>query len=87
MSQIKKQWDILSEEERRNHINKIITFFSEERSEEIGVIAAEEVLDFFLENFTKPIYNKGIEEVNEMFKEKMTDLEVDLDAMKQKTDS
>ncbi|EKE06790.1 MAG: hypothetical protein ACD_18C00280G0008 [uncultured bacterium] len=87
MSQIKKQWDILSEEERRNHINKIITFFSEERSEEIGVIAAEEVLDFFLENFTKPIYNKGIEEVKEMFKEKMTDLEVDLDAMKQKTDS
>jgi len=86
MSQIKKQWDILSEEERRNHINKIITFFSEERSEEIGVIAAEEVLDFFLENFTKPIYNKGIEEVKEMFKEKMTDLEVDLDAMKQKID-
>ena len=84
MPQIKKQWDILSEEERRNYINKIITFFAEERDEEIGIIAAGEVLDFFLENFSKNIYNLGVEDANEMFKEKMTDLEVDLDAMKQK---
>ncbi|MDD2656975.1 MAG: DUF2164 domain-containing protein [Patescibacteria group bacterium] len=87
MPPIKKQWDILSEDERRSYINKIITFFSEERSEEIGVIAAGEVLDFFLENLSKTIYNKGIDEAKEMIKEKMTDLEVDLDAMKQKTDS
>jgi len=84
MPKIKRQWNILSEEERRNYINKIITFFAEERDEEIGVIAAEEVLDFFLENLSKPIYNKGIEETKEMLKEKITDLEVDLDAMKQK---
>jgi len=84
MPQIKKQWDILSEEERRNYINKIITFFAEERDEEIGIIAAGEVLDFFLENFSKNIYNLGVEDAKEMFKEKMTDLEVDLDAMKQK---
>jgi len=86
MSQIKKQWDIISDEERRSYTSKIITFFAEERDEEIGVIAAGEVLDFFLENFTKPIYNKGIEEAKEIIKEKMTDLEVDLDAMKQKID-
>lgn len=86
MTKIKKQWDIISDEERRSYISKIITFFAEERDEEIGVIAGEEVLDFFLENFTKPIYDKGIEEAKEMIKEKLTDLEIDLDAMKQKTD-
>ena len=84
MPKIKRQWNILSEEERRNYINKIITFFAEERDEEIGIIAAGEVLDFFLENFSKNIYNLGVEDAKEMFKEKMTDLEVDLDAMKQK---
>ncbi|MFA7245279.1 MAG: DUF2164 family protein [Candidatus Magasanikbacteria bacterium] len=86
MNKIKKQWDILSEEERRSYINKIIAFFETERDEKIGVIAAEEIMDFFLENFTRPIYNKGIDEAKEMLKEKMTDLEIDLDAMKQKTD-
>ncbi|PIZ95357.1 MAG: DUF2164 domain-containing protein [Candidatus Magasanikbacteria bacterium CG_4_10_14_0_2_um_filter_33_14] len=86
MSKIKKQWDIISDEERQSYVSKIITFFAEERDEEIGVIAAGEVLDFFLENFTKPIYNKGIEEAKEMIKEKMDDLSVDLDTMKQKID-
>ena len=86
MPQIKKQWDIISDEERQSYVSKIITFFAEERDEEIGVIAAGEVLDFFLENFTKPIYNKGIEEAKEMIKEKMDDLSVDLDTMKQKID-
>ena len=86
MSKIKKQWDIISDEERQSYVSKIITFFAEERDEEIGVIAAGEVLDFFWENFTKPIYNKGIEEAKEMIKEKMDDLSVDLDTMKQKID-
>ena len=86
MSKIKKQWDIISDEERQSYVSKKITFFAEERDEEIGVIAAGEVLDFFLENFTKPIYNKGIEEAKEMIKEKMDDLSVDLDTMKQKID-
>lgn len=84
MPQLKKQWDVLTDEERKGLIDRVITFFVEERNEEIGIIAAEELLDFFLENLSKPIYNKGIDDSKEILKRQLETLEIDLDAKKQK---
>lgn len=39
----------LTDDERRKVIDEVIVFFSSERGEEIGVIAAERVLDEVLE--------------------------------------
>lgn len=58
----------LTIQQRRDMINRIIDFFQTERDEKIGVIAAEEVLEMFLEGAAADIYNKGVEDTVEFLK-------------------
>ncbi len=81
MSKVKRKWDLLPEGRRRACAEEIITFFEKERDEEIGVIAAEEILDFFLQNVGNHIYNKGIEDSRGTFNKKFIDAEIDLDLL------
>jgi len=78
----KKPWDFLSNDEKRYAIDQIITFFAEERDEEIGRIAAEEVLDMFLELLGPQVYNSALEDAKIWLKEKFTTIEVDYDLLK-----
>ena len=84
MSKITRQWPMLSEEKRKKFIDEIITFFKQKRDEDIGVIAGEEVLDFFLENISEEIYNKGVGDSKELLKKRFADLEFDLDLLLKK---
>lgn len=68
-----------TEEERRKAIDEIIAFFSNERDEEIGVVAAGVVLDFFLSTFGVELYKKGIRQAQDMLKNKLEDLDNELD--------
>lgn len=77
----KKSWDILPEEKRKASLEKIISFFEKTRDEEIGVIAAEEILHFFLQTFGEDIYNKGVCDSKNILCEKFEDLKVDLDLL------
>jgi len=81
MKDIKRKWDRLNETERKTAIEEIINFFSTERDEEIGIIAAEEVLDFFLQNIGNKIYNKGIENAKFALEQRVEDLKVDFDLL------
>ncbi|MEK7673293.1 MAG: DUF2164 family protein [Patescibacteria group bacterium] len=81
MSDIKRKWDLLSEEKRKTIIDEIVTFFNQERGETIGVIAAEDILDFFLQNAAQDIYNKGVEDAKKLLKKRFDDLEMDLDLL------
>ncbi len=85
MNQTKRQWDKLTEERRQQSINEIITFFKESRDETIGVIAAEDVLDFFLQTVAKDIYNKGIDDSKKLLNDRLADLQVDLDTLLDKS--
>lgn len=53
----------LSPEQRRELREEIICFFQEERDEELGIIGAETVLDFFLDVLGETIYNKALDDV------------------------
>ncbi len=77
----KEPLDLLSKERRQTLIKEIITYFKVEREEEIGVIAAEEVLDFFVEGLGKDLYNKGITDAKASVKNCMENMEVDLDLL------
>ena len=81
MAKAKRSWDILSEEKKRRIIGKIIEFFKNERDEEIGVIAAESVLDFFLRDVGTGLYNKGIEDSQKLLKSRIEDIELDMDSL------
>lgn len=74
--------NLINEEKRKVVINEIIIFFKEERDETLGIIAAESILNFFLEDIGKYIYNKGIEDSNSLIKNKLEDLEIELEVLK-----
>lgn len=82
MNNTKKTWDFLSNEKRKLYIEKIISFFREQRDEEIEVLAAENILDFFLENIGPEIYNLGIKKTKELSKNSFNNFEIDLDSLK-----
>lgn len=78
MSDIKRQWELLPKEKRRVCAENIINFFREKRDEELGVIAAEDILDFFLEDIGPMIYNKGVEDSREALRKQFDNLDMDL---------
>ena len=47
MTKIKRRWERLSDEERKLAKDDLILFFENERDQKIGIIAAEEILNFF----------------------------------------
>jgi uncharacterized protein (DUF2164 family) len=79
MTQVQRNWDILSPEQKQKAINDIIDFYSTERGEEIGVIAAENLLDMFLQNVGVDLYNKGVEDAKELAKKKVEEVEMDIE--------
>ena len=64
----------LSEQNKRELKYKIIKYFSEERGEDLGELASELVLDFFLEELAPNIYNQGIEDSYVYMKDGIEDL-------------
>lgn len=58
MTNVKRYWEHLSDEEKRFAKDELILFFERERDEKIGLIAAEEILNYFLQNVGNRLYNK-----------------------------
>lgn len=71
----------LSPEEKKLLVQEVQTFFEQEREETIGVIAAENILDFFLNNLGTVIYNKALDDARVWFSKKMENLETDFDLL------
>lgn len=84
MADNKRNWELLSKERKNSLIKEIITFFKTERDQEIGIIAAEDVLDFFLQNLGKDIYNKAISDSKTTIQHNFENLEIDLDLLLKK---
>ncbi|MCD8484119.1 DUF2164 domain-containing protein [Candidatus Woesebacteria bacterium] len=69
---------LLTAEQRQAAIERIIDFFATERDEEIGIIAAGEVLDMFLHTVGQTVYNKGVEDSSEWMQGRFTEVIMDL---------
>lgn len=80
MTQIKRTWDLLTEPQRKIAIESIIDFFETERTEHIGIIAAEKLLDSFLETNAIVIYNNGVDDTKKFFRERFEGIHIDIDA-------
>jgi uncharacterized protein (DUF2164 family) len=81
MPNIKRKWDILSKEKRETLTREITTYFKTEREIEIGVIAATDILDFFLEALVPDIYNQAINDSKNTIKQNFDNIEIDLDQL------
>ena len=84
MAPVKRNWDFISEEKRKESINEIIDFFNVERNEKIGMIAAEEILDFFLQTIGIDAYNKGINDSIKHLKDRFEDIKIDMETLLKK---
>ena len=71
----------LSKEEKDRMIEEIQGFFYDERDKEIGIIAAQKVLDFFMEDLGRVIYNKALDDSKIWFQKRMEDIELDYDML------
>ena len=76
----------LTDEEKKRLIDEIIHFFEQERDEKIGIIASENVLEFFLNTLGKTIYNKALDDTKIWFEKRMEFMESDFYTMYKNTD-
>lgn len=79
MSALNRRWDRFTSEERKQAIDDLILFFETERDEKIGIIAAEEILNHFLQSAGSKLYNKGIEDARKALQNRHEELKYDLD--------
>lgn len=84
MTIVKRNWDIITAEKRKSIITDIINYFECERDEKMGVVAAEDLLDFMLQNFGPDLYNKGVEDSLHFIQERFHNLEIDMGAILKK---
>jgi uncharacterized protein (DUF2164 family) len=85
MDKKRLEFSFLSPAQKQKAISEIIGFFATERDQEIGVIAAEEVLDMLLETAGADIYNKGVDDTKTLLKKRLEEVEIDIDATLKKT--
>jgi uncharacterized protein (DUF2164 family) len=65
--------------EKQKMIERTQHLFNKERDEDLGVIAAEEILDFFVDELSKTFYNKGLDDSRLWFKHKLEELDAEYD--------
>lgn len=68
-------------EERKKMIEEIQYFFQEERDENLGILASEEILDFMLSVIGDSVYNKALDDAQIWFKRNMENMEADFYAI------
>ena len=71
----------LKDEDKQRLLNEIIDFFENDRDEQIGIIAAENVFEFFLNTLGKTIYNKALDDIKIWFEKRMEITESDFYTM------
>lgn len=68
----------LSKEARKEAIASIERWFSENRDEKIGNIAAGALLGFFLEEVGPSVYNKAVADVQERLQTRIMELDIEV---------
>ncbi|WP_347548362.1 DUF2164 domain-containing protein [Pseudalkalibacillus hwajinpoensis] len=75
-------WKQLSNEKKKDLVQRIQSYFYEERDEEIGELAAENFLHFVMSEIGPTLYNSGITDAIDMTEQKWMSIEQDLEALK-----
>lgn len=79
MNEIKRGWDLLSDDERRYILGQITSYFETERNEKIGAIATEHILDFFLRTVGSTVYNRALDDMKPFLEKNLNDTLLDID--------
>ena len=72
---------VLSNEEKKQLLEEIKYYFATERDVDLGILASESILDFFMDTLGKQIYNKALDDAKLWFNHRMEDVEADFYAL------
>ena len=80
---MKKTADIslLSPEQRKTAISSIIDYFANERDEQIGIIAAEGILDMFLDQVGPHLFNQGVRQTKKLVEQHFQEIDFDIELL------
>lgn len=78
-----RKWDTDNKEVQQKCIDEVITRLEDISDGQVGVIAAQDIIDIVTENFGPEIYNKGVKDAKKVLTERFHDIEVDLDMLEQ----
>ncbi len=78
-----RKWDTTNKEIQQKCIDEIITRVEEIGDGQVGVIAAQDIIDIVSENLGPEIYNLGVKDAKKAVTERFHDLEVDIDLLEQ----
>jgi len=67
----------LTSEEKKQLLEEIKYYFQTERDENLGILASESILDFFMDDLGKHIYNKALDDMKKWYTHRMEDVEAD----------
>jgi uncharacterized protein (DUF2164 family) len=67
----------ITQEEKQQLMEEIKYYFKEERDEDLGILASENILEFFMNNLGKHIYNKALDDAKRWFDQRMENVEAD----------
>ena len=85
MNAIRCGWDVLSDDERRFLVGEIVGYFETERGEKIGVVAAGQILDFFLRMAGPLLYNRALDDTKVLLEKNLGSILLDIDVTLRKS--
>lgn len=80
-----RKWDLTDEQLKKRCVEEILERIDEQGDAEFGAIAAQEIIDIVASHLGPQAYNAAIEDAKRAIKNKLADLEVDLDVLQVKT--
>lgn len=78
-----RKFEIKDTETEKQCLNEIIAHVQDLETTDIGVIAAQDLLDIVKQKLAPVIYNQAIDDVKRLVSEKLEDLETDVEMLKQ----
>ncbi|MCU6713049.1 DUF2164 domain-containing protein [Paenibacillus sp. J5C_2022] len=75
----------LPKEDKMEIIKSVQAYFEEERSESIGDLGAEQLIDFFVKELGPYLYNKAIDDARILINERINQIEDELYSLEKPT--
>lgn len=79
-----RKWDTDNKALNQKCVDEVITRIQEiEDPEQVGIIAAQDIIDIVLENMGPEIYNKAINDATKLLRDKFQEIEYSAEDLKQ----
>ena len=66
---------------KKQIIDDIIYFFDKEHDEKIGIVASENIMDFFIELLGDKIYNMALDDAKKFYEKYVSEMNIDYYAL------